>query len=99
VIDGQVNPVEGSNLNVKFLGNSNSNGSSAVDLYADTLENVNDGTKTMLQQYFPVIIGSTTGLVSTYTMVRLWPERKTIGLTLFGGGLWSVYKGFRMRRS
>ena len=97
MIDGQVTPVEGSNLSVQFLGNAN-NATSAQD-YLSTLEQVKGAEKTTLQKYFPVIIGSTTGLVSTYTMVQLWPERKTIGLALFGGGLWSAYKGFRMGRS
>ena len=100
MIDGQVTPVEGSNLSVQFLGNANNanNATSAQD-YLSTLEQVKGAEKTTLQKYFPVIIGSTTGLVSTYTMVQLWPERKTIGLALFGGGLWSAYKGFRMGRS
>lgn len=93
MIDGQVTPVENSNLNVQFLGTSNASS------YGDTTNEIQSSKKSKLRKYSPVIVGSTTGLVSTYAMVKLWPERKTIGLALFGGGLWSAYQGFRIGRS
>ena len=93
MIDGQVTPVEGSNLNVQFLGST----SNAVNSYENTASKIKNKSK--IKKYTPVIVGSTTGMVSTYAMVKLWPDRKVIGLALFGGGLWSAYHGFRIGRS
>jgi len=92
--DGQVTQVANSNLNVKFLGSTQP--SNAENYNSTTSKILKGGSK--IKKYSPVIVGSTTGIVSTYAMVRLWPERKTIGLALFGGGLWSAYQGFRLGR-
>lgn len=92
MIDGQVTQVQDSNLNVKFLGETSNAGD-----FASTTDLIKKGNS-KIKKYSPVIVGSTTGLVSTYAMVKLWPERKTIGLALFGGGLWSAYQGFRLGR-
>lgn len=93
--DGQVHEVANSNLNVKFLGST----TNAQD-FNNTTNAIETARKNArFKQLTPVIIGSTTGIVSTYAMVKMWPERKTIGLALFGSGLWSAYQGFRIGRS
>jgi len=91
MIDGQVTPVENSNLNVQFLGTSPSDAT-------DYLETKSSITNSSEFKYAPIIVGSTTGIVSTYALFNMWPERKTIGIALFGGGLWSAYNGYRMYR-
>ncbi len=88
--DGQVHQVSNSKLNVQFLG-STGNGGQKYDPEA-----FNEGTEAF--RYSPLIVGATTGLLSMYALVSMWPERKTTGITLFGTGLWSAYNGVKMFR-
>lgn len=95
MLDGQVTSVEGSNLNVQFLGNA-STGTDATS-YQKTKSQLESGSVEPYR-YSPLIVGATTGLLSTYALINLWPERKSIGIALFGSGLWSAYNGVKSFR-
>jgi len=101
--DGKVHDVSNGGLNVKFLGstgNNTGNGGGNNFPPSDATnydpDNYKDGPKPF--RYSPVIVGATTGLLSTYALVSMWPERKSTGLVLFGTGLWSAYNGVKMFR-
>jgi hypothetical protein len=49
-------------------------------------------------RYAPLIVGGLTGVLTTYALVAMWPERKTVGIALAGSGLWSAYNGVKMFR-
>ena len=96
MMDGQVTPVAQSNLNVQFLGSANN--ISDASNYEKTLENVKKLEEVKPTRYAPLIVGGLTGVLTTYALVAMWPERKTVGIALAGSGFWSAYNGVKMFR-
>ena len=96
MMDGQVTPVAQSNLNVQFLGSANA-GTDASS-YAATLQELEQSEKKKEYRFAPLIVGGLTGVLTTYALVAMWPERKTVGIALAGSGLWSAYNGVKMFR-
>lgn len=96
MMDGQVTPVAQSNLNVQFLGSANT-GTDATS-FAETLQALEQSENKKEYRYAPLIVGGLTGVLTTYALVAMWPERKTVGIALAGSGLWSAYNGVKMFR-
>ena len=96
MMDGQVTPVAQSNLNVQFLGSAKT-GTDATS-YAETVQALDQGGKNKEYRYAPLIVGGLTGVLTTYALVAMWPERKSVGIALAGSGLWSAYNGVKMFR-
>ena len=96
MMDGQVTPVAQSNLNVQFLGSANNIPDASN--YEKTLGELENTEKVKPSRYAPLIVGGLTGVLTTYALVAMWPERKTVGIALAGSGLWSAYNGVKMFR-
>lgn len=96
MMDGQVTPVAQSNLNVQFLGSANNIPDASN--YEKTLSELENTEKGKPSRYAPLIVGGLTGVLTTYALVAMWPERKTVGIALAGSGLWSAYNGVKMFR-
>ena len=96
MMDGQVTPVAQSNLNVQFLGSANKP-TDALS-YEKTLNDLEKSETAKPTRYAPLLVGGITGILTTYALVAMWPERKTVGIALAGSGLWSAYNGVKMFR-